>query len=55
MEEMKCDCVGTLQGGKWDKMHDISKRVYSTDAIAPTIHTCGGGELGAKSYLWNRR
>ena len=23
--------------------HDLCRRVYSPDGIAPTIHTCGGG------------
>ena len=40
--------VATLKGGKWDKMHDIAKRVYETNGIAPTLHTCGGGNLEPK-------
>jgi DNA (cytosine-5)-methyltransferase 1 len=44
----KCNCVGTLKGGKWDKMHDIAKRVYSPNGCSPTIHTCGGGNLERK-------
>ena len=43
-----CIQVGTLSGGKWDKMHDISRRVYSGEGTAPTIHTCGGGNLEPK-------
>lgn len=27
---------------------DVSRRVYSTETIAPTLHTCGGGNLEAK-------
>jgi DNA (cytosine-5)-methyltransferase 1 len=41
--EPSCIQAGTLTGGKWDKMHDVSRRVYSEDGIAPTLHTCGGG------------
>jgi DNA (cytosine-5)-methyltransferase 1 len=48
IEEPKCEQVGMLSGGKWDKMHDISRRVYSGDGVAPTIHTCGGGNLEPK-------
>lgn len=48
MEEIKCEQVGNLTGGKWDKMHDIAKRVYGTDGLAPTMHTCGGGNLEPK-------
>lgn len=43
-----CVQVGKLSGGKWDKMHDISRRVYSGDGCSPTIHTCGGGNLEPK-------
>ena len=46
--EIKCEQVGNLTGGKWDKMHDIAKRVYGTDGLAPTMHTCGGGNLEPK-------
>ena len=46
--EIKCEQVAILQGGKWDKMHDISKRVYGTDGLAPTMHTCGVGNLEPK-------
>ena len=48
MEEIKCEQVATLQGSKWDKMHDIAKRVYGTNGISPTLHTCGGGNLEPK-------
>ena len=43
--ELKCELVGRLCGGKWDKGFDISRRVYSVDGLAPTIHTCGGGNI----------
>lgn len=46
--EIKCEQVGNLTGGKWDKMHDIAKRVYGTDGLAPTMHTCGCGNLEPK-------
>lgn len=42
MEEIKCKHVATLSGGKWDKVLDLNRRVYSTDYIAPTLTTCGG-------------
>lgn len=48
MEEITCKQVATLTGGKWDKMHDIAKRVYGIDGLAPTIHTMGGGNLEPK-------
>ena len=46
MKKTNCKQVGMLSGGKWDKMHDISRRVYDTDGVAPTIHTMGGGKYG---------
>lgn len=45
---IKCEQVGMLSGGKWDKLHEQSRRIYSPDGLAPTIHTCGGGNLEPK-------
>lgn len=45
---MQCKQLGVLVGGKWDKMMDVSRRVYSAETIAPTLHTCGGGNLEAR-------
>lgn len=47
-QELKCNQVGMLSGGKWDKMHDMSRRVYSADGLAPTVHTMGGGQQELK-------
>ena len=47
-EDIKCDCIGMLGGEKYEKMHDIARRVYDTNGIAPTPHTCGGGNLETK-------
>lgn len=38
----------TINGGAIGKMLDIYRRAYHTDAIAPTMHTCGGGNTEAK-------
>ncbi len=46
--EAKCEQVGMLSGGKWDKLHDISRRVYGVDGISPTVHTAGGGQQELK-------
>lgn len=48
MEEIKCEQVGMLSGGKWDRLHDQSRRVYSADGLAPTVHTMGGGHQELK-------
>ena len=48
IEEAICKQAGILAGGKWDKMHDVSRRVYSENGISPTIHTCGGGNTEPK-------
>lgn len=37
-----------LTGGKWDKTHEQSGRVYDENGIAPTIHTVGGGNQEPK-------
>lgn len=40
-----------LNGGKIGKMHDISRRAYYEDSVAPTIHTSGGGNQEPKVIL----
>lgn len=47
-EDVRCEQVGNLTGGKWDKMHEQSRRVYGVQGLAPTIHTCGGGHREPK-------
>lgn len=47
-KDPKCVQVGNLYGGKWDKMRESSRRVYSLDGISPTIHTCKGGDTEPK-------
>lgn len=44
----QCVQVGEVVGGKWDKMHGISKRVYEPDGIAPTVHCQQGGNTELK-------
>lgn len=43
----RCVCVGML-GGKYEKMHDMSRRVYDPSGCAPTQYTVGGGNLETK-------
>jgi DNA (cytosine-5)-methyltransferase 1 len=40
--------LGELVGEKWDKMHDISRRVYAKDGLAPTVHCQQGGNTELK-------
>lgn len=44
----QCVQVGEVVGEKWDKMHDISKRVYEPDGLAPTVHCQQGGNTELK-------
>lgn len=37
-----------LTGGKWDKTHEQSGRVYDKNGVAPTIHIMGGGNQEPK-------
>lgn len=39
---------GNLKGGKWDKTHEQSGRVYNPQGIGATIHTMGGGNQEPK-------
>lgn len=45
---IKCIQEGNLQGGKWDKINESCRRVYSENGISPTIHTCQGGNTEPK-------
>ena len=40
--------AGTLKGGKWDKTHEQSGRVYDPEGIGATVHTMGGGNQEPK-------
>lgn len=44
----QCVQVGEVVGEKWDKMHDISRRVYEPSGISPTIHCQQGGNTELK-------
>ena len=44
----QCVQVGEVVGEKWDKMHDISRRVYEPDGISPTVHCQQGGNTELK-------
>lgn len=50
MEEIKCNQIGKLTGRKWDKLHDMSRRVYGIDGLSPTLHTAGGGNTEPIAY-----
>ena len=47
-EKINTNVVGELTGGKWANMHEQSRRVYGTDGVSPTIHTCGGENIEPK-------
>ncbi len=47
-KDPKCVQAGILKGEKWEKMQDISRRVYSEEGISPSIHTCQGGNTEPK-------
>ena len=52
MEEIKCNQIGKLTGGKWDKLHDMSRRVYGIDGLSPTLHTAEGGGIPGQKFLF---
>lgn len=45
---MNCKEIGSLIGGKWEKMYEQSRRVYDPEGLSPTLHTCGGGNQEIK-------
>ena len=49
------DNYAMLNGGKIGKMHDISRRAYYEDSVAPTIHTSGGGNQEPKVIVTDQQ
>jgi len=47
-KDPKCVQLGNLKGGKWDKINESCRRVYSREGISPTVHTCQGGNTEPK-------
>lgn len=47
-KDPKLILVGNMAGGKWDKINESARRVYSEEGLAPTIHTCQGGNTEPK-------
>jgi DNA (cytosine-5)-methyltransferase 1 len=46
--------MGSLEGGKWDKMHESIRRYYSPNGISPTVTAMGGGNQEPKTVLNQR-
>lgn len=44
----QCVQIGELVGGKWDKMQEMSRRVYAPEGLSPTVHCAGGGNTELK-------
>lgn len=47
-KEPKCVVLGSLADEKYSKMIESSRRVHGIDGIAPTVHTCSGGNTEPK-------
>ena len=43
--------IGSLATPPYNSMFEQSRRVYSQKGIAPTMHTCGGGNLEPKIMI----
>ena len=52
---MRCKEVGSLSGGRWDKMYEQSHRVYDPEGLSLTIHTCGGGNQEIKVIVMDEK
>lgn len=51
---MNCKQIGIISGPQFDKLIDISRRVYSIEGLSPTIHTSGGGQQEPKVLIMDR-
>lgn len=47
--------IADLCSEKFQRMHEQSRRIYSEEGIAPTMHTCGGGNTEPKVERDNLR
>ena len=47
-KEPKCVLLGEIDNEKYNKMLHSARRVYSGEGVAPTIHTCPGGNTEPK-------
>lgn len=45
------DYCAMLDGGVFGKMHDLSRRAYDPNHVAPTIPTCQGGNIHPKVIM----
>lgn len=45
--------AGFLSGGKWNKINENCRRYYKEEGLAPTIHTCQGGNTEPKILVKN--
>ena len=50
-KNIKTIVLGELLHHPYDTMFECARRVYSTKGIAPTCHTCGGGNLEPKILI----
>lgn len=48
LKVMHCKEFGKLVSEKYQRMHDISRRIYDVGGISPTIHTMQGGNTELK-------
>ena len=46
--------MGSLEGGKWDKMHESIRRYYNPNGISPTVTAMGGGNQEPKTVINQR-
>ena len=49
--EPKCVVLGEIDEGVYAKMTDQHKRLYDENGLAPTLHTCGGGNTQPKVVI----
>ncbi len=53
-KEPRCVVLGSLADEKYSKMIESSRRVHCADGIAPTVHTCAGGNTEPKVAVEER-
>lgn len=55
MENPRCKCIGTIEGGGYERMFEEIRRVYSPDGISPTVTAKTGGNHEVKIATNNKK
>lgn len=50
-KKARCECIGTIEGGGYEKMFEEIRRVYSPEGISPTVTAKKGSHHEVKTMV----